>query len=187
MSKAVSKTMNIILGEGPFAGGFAIGTDSRDFSSVREAINDLGHKHGCHTCGSKDPGTKETDTKGRTNFIPDHQPSIGIGSVLSPPLTAYRLYPHCSICSSQQWSTGMSRRYIAYMDANAPGWKSEVKAEWFYTTDRVIRSYRRRAKPAPWTQLKNRDSSYSMIKSGKPVKRRQIKDRIPGVRYEPYK
>src|SRR5262249_6319299 len=41
----------------------------RDFTKAeRDAINEIGQTSGCHTCGTKDPGTKSGD------FIPDHQP-----------------------------------------------------------------------------------------------------------------
>jgi general stress protein YciG len=41
----------------------------RDFTAAeQQAMNEIGRKHGCHTCGTKNPGTKDG------NFIPDHQP-----------------------------------------------------------------------------------------------------------------
>ena len=64
----------------------------RDFTAAeREAVNRIGRKHGCHTCGNKEPGTKSGD------FIPDHQPP----SQLSPGQTQ-RLFPHCKACSLKQ-------------------------------------------------------------------------------------
>jgi hypothetical protein len=43
----------------------------RDFTDAeRTAIDQIGKKYGCHTCGTKKPGTKDE------HFIPDHQPPI---------------------------------------------------------------------------------------------------------------
>lgn len=64
----------------------------RDFTAAeREAVNEIGRKHGCHTCGSKDPGTKSGD------FIPDHQPPSQLA-----PGQPQRLFPHCKACSRKQ-------------------------------------------------------------------------------------
>jgi RHS repeat-associated protein len=60
--------------------------------SVRQPINKFGRENGCHSCGSKEPGTKSG------NFVPDHQPP----SALVPDGTPQRLYPHCLTCSSEQ-------------------------------------------------------------------------------------
>jgi hypothetical protein len=46
-------------------------------------------KHGCHTCGTKDPGTKSG------NAVVDHQPP----SALDQPKD---FYPHCLDCSRRQ-------------------------------------------------------------------------------------
>lgn len=62
----------------------------RDFTAEeRAAINAIGKRHGCHMCGTKDPGTVSGD------FIPDHQRpnSMRIPGVLQ------RLFPHCLDCS----------------------------------------------------------------------------------------
>jgi hypothetical protein len=65
----------------------------RDFTAAeRQQINDIGRKYGCHTCGTKDPGTKSGD------FIPDNQPP----SALNVPGIPQRLYPHCKRCSLRQ-------------------------------------------------------------------------------------
>lgn len=82
------------LGPGPHA------TDSipargpgRDFTpEEREKITEIGNRDGCHTCGTKNPGTKSGD------FVPDHQPANG----LNPDGGPQRLYPHCVGCSRQQ-------------------------------------------------------------------------------------
>lgn len=58
----------------------------------RRTINKLGQRHGCHTCGSKSPGTRFG------NFVIDHQlPSAG--NYLRLP---QRLVPHCLSCSRRQ-------------------------------------------------------------------------------------
>lgn len=65
----------------------------RDFTpEERDAINEIGGRTGCHTCGTRDPGTKGG------NFIPDHQPP----SALNPSGEPQRLYPHCLDCSRIQ-------------------------------------------------------------------------------------
>lgn len=58
----------------------------------REAIDQIGKKSGCHTCGSKKPGTLTG------HFIPDHQPP----TALNEPKKSQRLYPHCLKCSREQ-------------------------------------------------------------------------------------
>jgi hypothetical protein len=66
---------------------------ARDFTKMeREAINAIGSKTGCHTCGTKIAGTKTG------NFIPDHQPVSSLKSVGE----SQRLYPHCKNCSARQ-------------------------------------------------------------------------------------
>ena len=64
----------------------------RDFTvAEREAVNEIGRKHGCHTCGTRNPGTKSGD------FIPDHQPPSQLA-----PGQPQRLFPHCKACSLRQ-------------------------------------------------------------------------------------
>ncbi|WP_083887087.1 RHS repeat domain-containing protein [Nodosilinea nodulosa] len=68
---------------------------SRDFTTEqRRQINEIGRKSGCHTCGSKTPGTKQG------SFIPDHQPP---SQVYDPARHGpQRLYPQCLNCSRIQ-------------------------------------------------------------------------------------
>ncbi|MEO0810408.1 MAG: hypothetical protein AAFW82_07200, partial [Pseudomonadota bacterium] len=55
-----------------------------DFSKAeRKAINDIGNKHGCHSCGTKKAGTKTG------NWIPDHQPPRNN----NPDRASFRAYP----------------------------------------------------------------------------------------------
>lgn len=65
----------------------------RDFTAQERAdINRIGQETGCHTCGTKDPGTKSG------NFVLDHQPA----NQLNPNGEPQRLYPHCLHCSQVQ-------------------------------------------------------------------------------------
>jgi RHS repeat-associated protein len=82
------------VGIGEFAGeSIAARSAARDFTSAeRAAINRIGSNTGCHTCGTRIPGTKSG------NFVPDHQPA----SALNPVGGSQRLYPHCIDCSREQ-------------------------------------------------------------------------------------
>lgn len=57
----------------------------------RSAINEIGRRTGCHTCGTTDPGGAHG------NFIPDHQPPSKMANG-----QPQRLYPHCISCSRRQ-------------------------------------------------------------------------------------
>jgi len=72
----------------------------------RRIVNELGEKYGCHSCGTKNPGTPN----GR--LIPDHLPPwwIYIG-IINTPLGMYLpnprppemlLLPHCNTCKNRQ-------------------------------------------------------------------------------------
>jgi hypothetical protein len=82
------------LKPGAFAGeSIDARSPDKDFTSEeREAIDAIGSATGCHTCGTKDPGTKSG------HFIPDHQPP----SALNPSGSQQKLYPHCLNCSRSQ-------------------------------------------------------------------------------------
>ena len=92
------------LSPGPSAGdSIPARGPERDFTQEeRDKINDIGKDTGCHTCGSKNPGTKSG------NFVPDHQPP----NALNPDGGPQRLYPHCLRCSKVQGGqvTGAGRR-----------------------------------------------------------------------------
>lgn len=76
---------------GPYAKEYINGTSSRKFTKQqRDEIDRIGYKHGCHTCGRKDPGQFK-------RFVPDHQPPIQIET-----REIYKLYPHCSYCARSQ-------------------------------------------------------------------------------------
>ena len=65
----------------------------RNFTkSERDQINEIGASSGCHTCGTKETGTK------CGNYILDHQPP----SSLNADNAAQKLYPHCTSCSASQ-------------------------------------------------------------------------------------
>lgn len=76
------------LQKGKYAVKSVPGNSTRNFSTVRLKINELGQKHGCHTCG-----TKTLDGK----YIPDHQPPLKIN-----PEGPFELFPHCPSCSKLQ-------------------------------------------------------------------------------------
>lgn len=68
-------------------------SSNRDFTArEREEINRIGHRYGCHTCGSRDPGTSSG------NFILDHQRASRLNSPDQPQL----LFPQCLSCSARQ-------------------------------------------------------------------------------------
>jgi RHS repeat-associated protein len=82
------------VGIGEHAGeSIAARSAARDFTAAERAnINKIGSKTGCHTCGTRTPGTKSG------NFVPDHQPP----SALNPEGAPQSLYPQCINCSRQQ-------------------------------------------------------------------------------------
>lgn len=88
------------IGPGPFAGDSIVARGpERDFTAQeRRELNDIGNRLGCHTCGTKEPGT----TTG--NFVADHQPP----SALNSRNLEQRLYPQCLTCSLKQggWISG---------------------------------------------------------------------------------
>lgn len=79
---------------GPYAGeSIPARGPKRNFTAAeRREIDRIGAETGCHTCGTKDPGTK------RGHFILDHQ----IPNRLNWRNRAQRLYPQCLTCSSRQ-------------------------------------------------------------------------------------
>lgn len=90
------------LEPGPFADGSipARGKGQTFTQAERDKVNDIGYTSGCHTCGTKDPGTKSG------NFVPDHQPV----SATVPDGTPQNLYPQCIGCSKTQG--GEIRQFI---------------------------------------------------------------------------
>jgi RHS repeat-associated protein len=64
-----------------------------DFNAhERAALDKIGYEYGCHTCGTKNPGTKSG------HFVPDHQPPSRLNVSGGP----QELYPQCLACSRIQ-------------------------------------------------------------------------------------
>jgi hypothetical protein len=88
------------IGPGPYAGKSipARGLDRNFTAQERRELNDIGNTTGCHTCGTKTPGTTAR------NFVADHQPP----SALNLRNLQQRLYSQCLTCSLRQggWISG---------------------------------------------------------------------------------
>jgi hypothetical protein len=82
------------IGSGPHAREYIPGRGPERNFTAEEVRNNNENmsKHGCHTCGTHDSGTRSG------NAILDHQPPIA----LSSSGTSYRLYPQCLHCSLRQ-------------------------------------------------------------------------------------
>jgi hypothetical protein len=82
------------IGPGPFACESipARGPDRGLNTSEREQNNENGAEYGCHTCGTKTPGTP------LGNWVGDHQPPNGLNIFGTP----QRIYPQCLSCSLRQ-------------------------------------------------------------------------------------
>lgn len=83
-------------GVGPFAGACVpfslfpnINPNGNYIGAMQEAVNVIGSKFGCHTCGTFDPKTPSG------NWVGDHQVPKKQG-------TPKALYPHCLPCSCRQ-------------------------------------------------------------------------------------
>lgn len=89
---------NAPFGPGPYAREWIVAParDRRLTRSEQAEVNRIGRTWGCHSCGSRDPGTRSG------NFIGDHQFPRALGP-------RYRLYPHCARCSAGQG--GLITRY----------------------------------------------------------------------------
>jgi hypothetical protein len=82
------------IGPGSLAGeSVAARGPGRDFTAAeRREINRIGYDTGCHSCGTREPGTKTG------NFVADHQ----YPSSINPGGRVQRLYPQCTTCSARQ-------------------------------------------------------------------------------------
>ena len=58
-------------------------------AAEQKQVNALMDKNGCHTCGTKDPGTK------KGNSVVDHQPPQALGETKE-------FLPHCIDCMRRQ-------------------------------------------------------------------------------------
>jgi RHS repeat-associated protein len=77
------------LQPGPFAKESIPGHLGRPTAEEQRQVNALMKKNGCHTCGTKDPGTKSG------NAVVDHQPPQKLGDTTD-------FYPHCIDCARRQ-------------------------------------------------------------------------------------
>ena len=68
------------------------GPSPRPTAAQQRAINEMGDVHGCHTCGTKSPGTKSG------NWVGDHQPETALKA--SGQAQVYK--PQCLQCSRRQ-------------------------------------------------------------------------------------
>lgn len=84
------------IGIGRYAGeSIPARSPSRNFTvKERQETNRIGRETGCHSCGTKEPGTP------KNNLILDHQPPSALNFSGAP----QRLYPHCVNCSRTQGS-----------------------------------------------------------------------------------
>jgi len=80
------------LKPGPHAAESVPASGPRITTAEQTEINRIGQTSGCHTCGTKDPGTKSG------NFVGDHQPSTALNQAGKP----QSLYPQCLHCSQVQ-------------------------------------------------------------------------------------
>ena len=88
------------IGVGPYAGEpIPAGPRPRPSTAQKAENTSRGYKYGCHTCGTKDPGTLSGQ------FHCDHQPSTSLCDDGTPQY----YYPHCASCSARQG--GLIRKY----------------------------------------------------------------------------
>jgi RHS repeat-associated protein len=81
------------VGPGPYAkDSISAGPSARPTAAQQRQINEMGRANGCHTCGTKNPGTKSG------NFVGDHQPP----TKLNPPGGQQQYHPQCQGCSDAQ-------------------------------------------------------------------------------------
>lgn len=82
------------IGPGPYAveSQPARGPSRRWTAEEIRENNRIGRTYGCHTCGTRDPGT------GRANFFLDHQ----LPNAWNSPGRPQRPFPHCATCSGRQ-------------------------------------------------------------------------------------
>jgi len=77
------------LKPGPFAKESIPGHMGKPTAAEQKQVNTLMEKNGCHTCGTKDPGTKSG------NAVVDHQPAQALGETKE-------FLPHCIDCMRRQ-------------------------------------------------------------------------------------
>jgi hypothetical protein len=77
------------LKPGPYAKESIPAHRGRPTAEEQRQVNKLMKEHGCHTCGTKEPGTKSG------NAVADHQPPQALGE-------PERFYPQCNNCKARQ-------------------------------------------------------------------------------------
>ena len=77
------------LKPGPHAKESIPGHNGRPTAAEQRQVNELMNKNGCHTCGTKNPGTNTG------NAVVDHQPARALGNT-------ERFFPHCIECMRRQ-------------------------------------------------------------------------------------
>jgi hypothetical protein len=77
-----------LLAPGPHAGASVPATGRRATEAEKRAVDKIGQRTGCHSCGAK-------TSNGR--YTPDHQPPTAMANG-----RPQQLYPHCSSCSRSQ-------------------------------------------------------------------------------------
>ncbi|HVG87238.1 MAG TPA: toxin TcdB middle/N-terminal domain-containing protein [Vicinamibacterales bacterium] len=87
--RAASLVRQDKLKPGPFAKESIPGHRGRPTAQEQREVNELMKKHGCHHCGTNDPGTKSG------NAVADHQPP----QKLAEPT---KFFPHCLSCAREQ-------------------------------------------------------------------------------------
>lgn len=80
------------LKPGPNAGESVPASGPKITPKEQQQVNRIGNESGCHTCGTRTPGTRSG------NFVGDHQPP----NKLNPSGGQQRLYPQCLSCSRRQ-------------------------------------------------------------------------------------
>lgn len=81
-----------LLKPGPHAGDSVPTTTPRVTSAQKAELTKIGQETGCHSCGTKEFGTRSGKPVG------DHQPP----TALTQPGQEQRLYPQCATCSAKQ-------------------------------------------------------------------------------------
>lgn len=93
---------------------------------VQATVDNAGYTFGCHSCGSRDPGS---DTG---HFTPDHVPTVSAQEAAAAsgnpiPFSQVRYYPHCRRCSDAQ--RDQSRTASANPAANAARGRAQADAQ----------------------------------------------------------
>lgn len=91
-ARRLGDLLGVPYGLGPFASRSVPSSGPHVRAGERRAVNTFGREDGCHTCGTRAPGSRSG------GFYCDHQQP----TALNPPGRVQRLFPHCARCSAQQ-------------------------------------------------------------------------------------